>query len=151
MGEPDIASIEADVASIEARVGARWWADKIRDGFFPDNGAEPGDATKSPMALGLIASLQKKEMEQMTPEKIDVIERRLAVRIQEQIDHAPGFGFGVDYHPDPVLAKALEEAGIKAGMTILPWKTVMWARSGCVKVGDGYRAAPMELPLEEPR
>src|SRR4051794_37580881 len=103
---------------IEARVGARWWADKIRDGFFPDNGARSGDATKDPMALGMIATLQAKEMADVTPEQVDAYEAALARQIQAIIDEhetATYFGalkLGCDYGPGLAHVAALEEAGI---------------------------------------
>lgn len=144
----------SDQVGREARVGARWWADQIREGFFPDAGGEPGDAIEHPMAKGLVSLLQEKEMAQLTPEKVDAYEAALARRIQAMLDgdashYSTAMDLGCDYGPGPAHRKAFEEAGIKPGMTLLPWKTTMWVEPGCVSVGAGYGAEPVDLPLED--
>jgi len=89
---------------IEARCGARWWADKLRDGFRLEN-----DGGLPPYAMAMSLS--------------------------------------VDYHPSPVLHDALLAADLPTGLGVLPFKTTMWVEPGCVKVGDGYGAEPVEVPL----
>jgi hypothetical protein len=46
---------------------------------------------------------------------------------------------GVDYHPDGILTRAAESAGIDVD-GILPWKTTMWIEKDVVTVSKGYRA-----------
>lgn len=71
---------------IEARTGARWWADKIREGFFPDAGGQPEDAINDPMAVALVATLQARDAQHITAEKIDAYEQALGERIQAMLD-----------------------------------------------------------------
>jgi hypothetical protein len=60
------------------------------------------------------------------------------------------FAFGTDYHPDRILSESAAEAGLKGeGMTTFPWKTIMWVGKDCVKVGYGYRAAPVVIYGED--
>lgn len=143
----------SETPGIEARVGARWWADKIRQDFFPDAGAQPGDAVAEPMAVGLIGLLHEQERRSLSVDKIDAYETALARRIQAMLDegessYGTAMELGCDYGPGPAHAAALRDAGINPGRTTLPWKTVMWVQPGSVKVGDGYGAEPAELPLE---
>lgn len=140
---------------IEAQVAAHWWADQMRDRSFPDNGADPDDPTKSPMALGLIGLLQEKQTEGITAGMVDAYEAALARRIQAMLDEGQsGYGTALnlhcDYGPGEAHVEAFTEAGITPGMTVLPWKTTMWVQPGRVSVGAGYGSEPMDLPLELP-
>jgi hypothetical protein len=132
---------------IEARVGARWWADKIRKGFVADAGARPGDALAHPMSVGLVSTLQRKVAESVTPEKVDAYEMALAGEIQAIIDK---YGTATYFGASESHVKALKAAGLPTVSVILPWKTTMWVEPGRVSVGDGYGAASVDLPLEEP-
>lgn len=132
--------------SIEARTAARWWADQIRQGAKLDNGEG--------MHGVLGAMLQAVEKRGVTDEMIDAYEEALARSIQtghrshDGTDWRRG-GFGVDYGPDRILSAPMDEVGLK-GMTLLPWKTVMWISDGSVRVSHGYQAGIVEVPLITP-
>jgi hypothetical protein len=146
---------------IEARIAARWWADKIRDGFALRDGAEPYAGTLAERSGGLSDVLQCKLAEHITPEKVDRYERELAQRVQAEIVDAYGdpartmtryfaaLALSVDYGPSRMHQEALAAAGLPDGMGMLPLKTTMWVEPGRVSVGDGYAAEPRELPLGE--
>ncbi len=141
-----------------AQVGAKWWADRLRTGFEPDNGSVDEEGTvanikannPNPFVAGLFS--RTADEEQCTPERIDAFEAALAEGIQEMLDQefqsSYGNTFGVDYHADPILSKALAKAGIRESMTTLPWKTHMKVFGGQVTVGAGYGAAWEELPCD---
>lgn len=140
--------------SKEAAVGAKWWADKLRTGFMPNNGSAEEDGTVANIAANnpgsFVANLFSRtaDEEQCTSERIDVFEAALAQGIEGLLAEGGspyGSTFGVDYHPDPILADALVAADIKESMTTLPWKTHMRVLPGSVKVGDGYGAEFREL------
>lgn len=143
----------------EARTAARWWADKIRDGFALRDGAESYAGGLSERSGGLTDILQRKLADHVTPEKVERYEHELAERIQGEIVDAyadpsrtmttyfAALELGVDYGPSQMHADALEAAGLPSGMGMLPMKTTMWVEPGRVSVGDGYRAEPRDLEL----
>lgn len=138
-----------------AAIAAKWWADQLRTGFEPSNGSADEEGTvanilgndPSPVMASLFS--RKHDEEQCTPERVDAFETALAEGIQEMLDQefqsSYGNTFGVDYHPDPILSKALAIAGIHESMTTLPWKIRMKVFEGRVTVGAGYGAAWKEL------
>jgi hypothetical protein len=133
---------------IEARVGARWWADKLRDDFALDN-ADPEEPEGGRALLDLARDTARTDL---SAAKIDAFEAALAPRIQGLLEEGAGpyataMVLSVDYGPSRMLTEALEQAGIRPSAASLPWKTCMWVQPGSVKVGDGYRAEPRELPL----
>ncbi len=56
---------------------------------------------------------------------------------------------GTDYSPDTILLEAADAAGLRLGMSALPWKTMMWVYSNLVEVSLGYGGALLEVPLLE--
>lgn len=160
MSEPEYEVVEVTPSdfdtpiSKEAQVAAKWWADKLRTGFVPDNGSAEEEGTvanlkeTNPLASSIFSLAREADEAQLTPEKIDAFEEALAEGIEDLIGKAYGdYGstFGVDYHPDRILSDALAEAEIHESMTTLPWKTTMRVLPGSVKVGDGYGAAFQEI------
>jgi hypothetical protein len=140
--------------SKEAQVGAKWWADKLRSGFEPDNGPAHEEGTvaniKQNSSSPFVSELFSREKDERacTPEKIDAFEKALVKGIEELLDECRspyGSTFGVDYHPEPILAKALADADIPETMTTLPWKTHMRVLPGSVRVGDGRGAEFKEI------
>lgn len=132
----------------EARTAARWWADKLRDDFTPDN----GDPEQPLVVTALFGVAHAAERENLTAAKIDAFERSLAIRVQGLLDedissYGSAMELSTDYAPGPTLRAALEDAGIQPQMMTLPWKTTMWVQPGFVRVGDDYCAAPVDLPL----
>lgn len=146
-------------AGREARTAAKWWADKIRDGFALKDGAEHYAGGLSERSAGLTDILQRKLADHITPEKVDRYEQELAERIQTEIVDAyadpsrtmtsyfAALELGVDYGPSQIHEEALKAADLPGGMGILPMKTTMWVEPGHVSVGDGYGAAPADLEL----
>lgn len=141
--------------STESRVAARWWADKLRHGFFPgDNmGFDPVASFNNPYVLGLRAMVAEINEDQLTEERIKVYEEGLARRIQAVLDrdpdgHATEHGLHCDYDPGPFHRAALEEAGLTVRSFTLPGKTYMKVSHGRVSVSDGYAAPFVDLPLE---
>lgn len=132
----------------EARTAAKWWADKLRDDFTPDNGdTDPPEGSKD-----LITASRAVDRRYLSASAIDAFEAALAVRVQtmlneEKSPYETAMRLGVDYRPSRDLAECLEEAGIPARTTTLPWKTCMWVQPGSVRVGDGYGVGPRELEL----
>lgn len=141
---------------IEARVAARWWADRLAEG---EMGSVGGDGTSD-----ALASFVRLKTLQPTPEQIDAfrahLERALfKVATKDHWTEAvvrcmPRWGsalrsFGVDYGPDPILADALEAAGLNPKKLLLPLKTVMWFNPGAVTVSLGYNAPEKPLSLAD--
>lgn len=142
-----------------ATVGARWWADRLRDGRgVGDNGA----TDKRSVMAGVITNMTR-SLSPITPKICDGFEELLRVAmIREMVDphgicyrDVTGFSdggldlrFGVDYNPDPILYSALRGAGIEAIIaerTALPWKTMMFCSARRVLVKSGYRAKRVEI------
>ena len=124
-----------------AEKAARWWADKLRNGCKFDNGdsSETG-AMGMMLALMLADTLAKKR----TDDQISIFETSLADAVSTLDDWAAHCGFGVDYHPDPILS----EAAIVAEITVdgaLPWKTRMQIVDDAITVSEGYCARSVEL------
>ena len=139
---------------IEARTGAKWWADKIREGFALDAGAQPEDAITSAFTGYLTDLLRARDAKILTPDVIDAYEAALAREIQRMLDNGDSRYFtaldlGCDYGPGPAHSKAFEEVGVKPSSSVLPYKTTMWVSAGRVTVGDGYKAGPVDLPLSD--
>lgn len=116
-----------------ARIAAKWWADRMREGVKLDNGKEP----EALMAQALGYALRH----QVPHDRIDEFEDHLCTILLARDD---SWGFGVDYHPSRELAEALTLAGIPVTLTVLPWKTTMWATDQEVRVRHGY-GAPEEV------
>lgn len=53
-----------------------------------------------------------------------------------------GIPLAVDYHPNEILSRAADEAGLQLHMGQWPWKTHMLAKATAVVVSYGYRAEP---------
>ncbi len=123
-----------------ARKAAKWWADHMRQGFIPDNGARD---KSNVMAQGLALMLQEQEAKSRTADGVQLFEDKLA-NIFEKATAQTYLLASVDYNPCHVLADAAQQAGINIGMASLPWKTSMTYRDERVYVKAGYGA-----PLEE--
>jgi len=122
-----------------ARKAAKWWADQLRGHAKLDNG-DPSPTGGIAMARGMM--LQRSEADHRDTASIQKFEDELTKLILEE---PPAWGFGVDYHPDRFLRKAIERAGINVGMASLPWKTTMVIKEDVVKVACGYGASMEEL------
>ena len=117
-----------------------WWADAISHPRF-DNG-DPSEVGGITMTLAIMAT-QPVSDEQKARFK-ESLEKRLRTG---SLDY--GMCFGVDYHPDGILADAMSEASIPESQA--PWKTQMWFRGGKVIVSYGYGAPRVTLEEEEER
>lgn len=130
--------------SLAARTAARWWADQLRGGSKLDMGA---DSRPAEMAEIMGQILQRKQLDGMQPDSINAFEEKLAEAIDVQMANYGRATFGVDYHPDMILADAAEAAGLQLGMATLPWKTHMWVEPTKVEVSAGYGAPAQEVPF----
>lgn len=136
----------------EAATAAQWWADQMfapQASLAEQMGAEPDSAMRSPLAavMGVLAQADDRVD---SPAQAEAFRDALAARIVKALEGYPSLSFGVDYGPDAILAEAAQEAGIRLGMTSLPWKTQMWVDAGKVRVSKGYGAAPVDVPLAAP-
>jgi hypothetical protein len=59
--------------------------------------------------------------------------------------------FGVGYHPDEILKRAVEEACIKLekGETLFPVKSACWVTFDSASVRPGYQQDPITLYKRE--
>lgn len=124
-----------------AEKAARWWADQLRGEAKLDN----GDMSDQGAMTFLIAkTLQQSEKQNQVLEQIDTFEHILANTLELVKDEdLRWFSISVDYYPDQTLQAAANAAGLRLGMTTLPWKTYMDFRNdGTIKVTCDYRAKP---------
>lgn len=130
----------------EAKIGARWWANCLRD---PDQVRhDAGDIEVNAMANW--ARDRDSRNDEFDAEKVDEFEKKLAKRLQEKIEdrrwdyQQPFVGnttVRCDYHADPVLQDVAEEVGLEiSSMTTFPIKTTMWLDPGEVRVKTGHSA-----------
>ncbi|HEU5004735.1 MAG TPA: hypothetical protein VFT49_01470 [Candidatus Saccharimonadales bacterium] len=149
--------MDDQTVSPEARTAAKWWADQLRGPARMDNGSleysmETGDPNHFDQAIttmGLAGILNERERSGLSDEQISVFEEALARRVQERLQQSGEFGvtIDVDYHPDYLLVDSADEAGIRVGMTLFPWKTTMWIETGSVRVSCGYRGPTEDLSI----
>lgn len=130
--------------SLAARTAARWWADQLRGGSKLDMGA---DSKQGEMAEIMGQILQRKQLDGMQPDSINAFEEKLAEAIEKNLSQSGRASFGVDYHPDMILADAAEATELQLGMATLPWKTQMWVYPDKVEVSAGYGAPAQEVPF----
>jgi len=125
-----------------AKRAAHWWADRLRGESKLDN----GDSSETgAMVWAMATMLQQAEKDNRAPEQIDAFEDALTDVLIENEPRIQFSGFGVDYHPDWILSKAAERAGVDLGMASLPWKTYMHIKGDSVRVAEGYGASAVEL------
>lgn len=141
-----------------AWVAAIWWGDQMRSGFKLANGSadEPGTIAaieqENPVAGHLMEAARGVAATSQTPERIQEFERCCALLLHKELDVLFDMGIhmlnvGVDYEPSPVLAQALNQAGITAMIGSLPLKTHMHVRRESVAVKNGYGAQWEQLPM----
>ena len=117
--------------NIEAiKVAAKWWADQLRTPVFDNGVAEHG-------ALAEIVNSTKTAIPK---EKLDAFQKALESRLLGSDIRT----LAVDYGPDRTLHDAALSAGLDAGMTSFPWKTVMILSDTVLKAACGY-GAPFEI------
>lgn len=115
-----------------AKVAAKWWADRLRDGAKLDN-ADPSQAGGMAFMMGKM--LQSKMAQKRSLEQVQLFEDILYRKLLDYDE----FWIGIDYNPWGIFIESAEEAGFELSMSCLPWKTNMYfERSGEVKVSYGY-------------
>jgi len=121
-----------------AKVAAKWWADRIREG----SKQETGDAGLN-MRMALFGSMSKKP----EPSQIDLLQENLMNRLIQ--DHSGIVVLRVDYDPCEHLHLAATSAGIRVNNHTFPCKTTMWIENDKISVKFGY-GARIEIiyPLE---
>lgn len=122
-----------------AKVAAKWWADRLREGAKLDN-ADPSRAGGMAFMMGKI--MQSRLAQERTLEQVQLFEDIL----YEKLLDLKYFWVGVDYHPIAIFTEAAEEAGFQLSMSCLPWKTNMYFKeNGEVSVSYGYGATPKTI------
>lgn len=122
-----------------AKVAAKWWADRLREGAKLDN-ADPSKIGGMTFMMGKM--LQSSMAQKRSFEQIQLFEDILYKKLLDY-DH---FWIGIDYHPIKIFIEAAKEAGFELSMSCLPWKTHMYFdESGEVTVRYGYGAQPKTI------
>lgn len=120
-----------------------WWMDALRKPEFrttTDEDRRTGREIHGQVAEGMAAKLHV----QVEDDKILAFGVALESRIREALSDprktlvAGEVVLAVDYGPNQLLCDALEAAGIKPGMSVLPWKTTMYVGTKNVRVKYGY-------------
>lgn len=135
----------------EIRLGAKWWADLLRNSEHPHS--DVGDRSLNTALIFI------QQPPRFAPEQIDSFEAALIdvlTRVyingekygRNKDRYSPGRGFGTDYHPGEILEEAASAAGIDL-YDCLPAKTIMWLNDGAVRVKRGY-GAPVVAVTTEP-
>lgn len=122
-----------------AGAAAEWWAGKVAAPKFDNLGPTRGVNTVASMLAGMTAAANEPSAEQLASFKRT---------LQNLVFAAQPTGLHVDYHPDDLLSRAAEEAGISASR--FPWKSHTWfTPDGKVEAAYGY-GAPVEpvFPVE---
>lgn len=122
-------------------IAIEWWADRVCkpkfDGLTEQERQDPAnDAYKFAEGLALLL------VEPVTDEQRERFKNALREEMQSS-EFLSNPVLRIDYHPNQVLAKAAEQAGISENN--FPWKTWMhfW-NDGAVECATGY-AAPVEV------
>lgn len=132
----------------EARIGARWWANCLRN---PDSVThDAGDLMVNAMTSW--ARDADSRNDEFPPEKVDRFEEALIPKIQDRIDDQPwdpqqpfmrNTAIRCDYHADPILQEAADDVGLEiSSMTTFPIKTTMYIDPGEVRVAGGHGNDP---------
>jgi len=117
-----------------AKVAAKWWADRLRDGAKLDN-ADPSETGALTFMMGSI--LQSRFAKNRTLEQIQIFEEVLYKRLLNY----DNYWLGIDYHPWGMFIESAEEAGFELSSCCLPWKTNMYFKeNGEITVSYGYGA-----------
>lgn len=118
------------------KVAVNWWANAIVNPKF-DNGDNDMNG-----AMAIILAMKVNSKRSITKEQIDIFKKELADIIVAQMESSLNeeCRLGVDYHPDMLLCKAAQKAGINDDMGF-PWKTTMCINKNKVYVAVGSGAS----------
>lgn len=120
---------EVKLTEKQIKLAIDWWAEKVSRPKF-DNG---DNSLQGGMAAGMAMLLAKPTND----EQIKIFKIELA-NLLRTTERARYIGLHVDYHPEQMLADAMEKAGITEENA--PWKTNMnFKDDGTVWVSYGYR------------
>lgn len=131
----------------QIEVAVKWWCDILRGpkkfSGLSDEERRSGQNRSYEMAemMATLTAVENRPQD----DKVAKFGEKLA-ELLANIGFWHGSGIGVDYNPDATLRAALDAAGIRIGMTTLPWKTSMSFYNGGVEVHCGY-GAPVEKLL----
>lgn len=112
-------------------VAARWWADQLRYGTKQDMGEKDSIVNVLAVMNGHGAA----------PDKCDLFESALLRLLSENNSDM----LSTDYHPQGILAKAAQEAGVPVSCGPFPMKTIMWIDKNHVELKHGYGSAIQKL------
>jgi hypothetical protein len=118
-----------------AKLTAKWWREKIKK-----NDHNNGDCSMTSMMAGVLAN-RLASNHTPTTEQLDKFEHKLGDLIE--LYSGSCLQLYCDYHPDQILSKAAEYAGINT--SVFPWKTGTKTDSDKVFVSDGYGASYVEI------
>lgn len=112
-----------------------WWATVLMDPKH-DNGADDEANVLSRMMADMLTADHPAEAG-----ALDLFAGYLKEEVDKMLeDGRDWISFGVDYHPDRILADCAEKAYVTVPMMGWPWKTNMWVTPRNVKVSYGYGA-----------
>lgn len=123
------------------QAAAKFWADFLRTRPTHDVGDD--------RLSGLVTYLSS-HFNPLDAKGIDKFESILADKFNELWNARKYLHIGTDYHPDELLAKAAEEAGLGNLFGMLPFKTDMWLdpEGESLQVKCGYGASIEDLKYE---
>lgn len=133
----------------ESQVAAQWWANHLRN---PEDVRHDAGDLKVNAVTNWARDTDSRNSE-FDAERVDVFETELAQLVEQMIEERPKWDYQApymmsgnsvircDYHADPLLQEAADEAGLEiSSMTTFPVKTTMWVDPAEVRVSAGYGA-----------
>lgn len=137
--------LKKEAISLLSEHASEWWVKKLQAPVF-DNGA----TDQANIMAQLLATLNHKaEPAEKVLKFKETLKGIITKSLSSDRNSLYGMSFGVDYHPDRILAEALSKAGIEDNMSCLPWKTNMSILDGKIEARSGY-GAPREVVYELP-
>ena len=120
-----------------AEIAASWWADKVVKPTF-DAGAD----SPAMMMAEVMATVGAAKIEEPNKLKFhNILKRKILDKLMNTNYQV---GLYCDYHPEGILAEAMNEANIPSSNA--PWKTSMWIDTdGSVSVKYGYGKSVIDL------
>lgn len=135
--------MEVTMTDDQIAKAVEWWMNALRKPEFrtlTDEDRRSGRERPAEVAELMAAAFH----EDVPDDKILTFGVELEKRIRDALanpskTHMPGeVVLSVDYGPNAILCAALEAAGIKPRMDVLPWKTSMTVGPKVVEVKCGY-------------
>ncbi len=133
-------------------VAAEWWCDvmfgRVPDQLMTERDGADLETEKVEAFINVLAAISATPKEKKDQRLRGPMRQALAVAIDAEIDRYGDCTIGVDYHPDPLLAGAAQEAGCKFTMTDWPFKTKMRISETICRVAKGYHQPFEQLDVQ---